>query len=161
MEGGSCTAYDYVCGDPVNNLDLDGTHCQKTKTVIDDETGKRVQRSHKGHYNSIGCRAARIADEAGEGLADAGRATARGVARGTRVATRVTRCFAGAVVGFAPHPFPAGVAIASTGVSAMTYTAGGTIAAGGAAAVAAGGLLVVAGVGLAAYGGYQLYRTCR
>ena len=28
VEGGSCTDYDYVCGDPVNNRDLEGTHCR-------------------------------------------------------------------------------------------------------------------------------------
>ena len=27
VEGGSCNDYDYVCGDPINNLDLDGQFC--------------------------------------------------------------------------------------------------------------------------------------
>ena len=63
VEGGSCSDYDYVCGDPVNNLDLDGLHCEKTKTIIDKETGEKKTVSHDGHYKSIGCRAARVAQE--------------------------------------------------------------------------------------------------
>jgi hypothetical protein len=27
VEGGSCNDYDYACGDPINNYDLDGTRC--------------------------------------------------------------------------------------------------------------------------------------
>ena len=29
VEGGSCSDYDYVCGDPINNEDLNGTACGK------------------------------------------------------------------------------------------------------------------------------------
>ncbi|MFY1698086.1 RHS repeat-associated core domain-containing protein [Solwaraspora sp. WMMA2101] len=32
--GGSCNAYEYVCGDPVNSFDLDGRNCRTWKWVI-------------------------------------------------------------------------------------------------------------------------------
>lgn len=44
VEGGSCNNYDYVCGDPVNALDLSGTHItgQGVYIVDDAHTGEAV-----------------------------------------------------------------------------------------------------------------------
>jgi hypothetical protein len=54
VEGGSCNDYEYVCGDPVNNLDLDGDRCwtgvARTEKVWDAE-GKRWKT--KEHCNSV------------------------------------------------------------------------------------------------------------
>ena len=51
MEGGSANDYDYVEGDPINNEDLDGTHC----------SGKRYKRGKHDHWY---CKAGRGAKRA-------------------------------------------------------------------------------------------------
>ncbi len=33
VEGGSCNDYDYVCGDPINGFDLDGTRVRRKSSV--------------------------------------------------------------------------------------------------------------------------------
>ncbi|MGH9281451.1 MAG: RHS repeat-associated core domain-containing protein [Acidimicrobiales bacterium] len=57
VEGGSANDYDYVSGDPVNNLDLDGTRCwtgvARTEEIrYKDKNGKWKTKT-KEHCNSI------------------------------------------------------------------------------------------------------------
>ncbi len=101
VEGGSCNAYDYACGDPINNVDLDGLHCARTKTIIDKETGEKKTVSHTGHYQSRWCKAARAADEAAEDIVDAGRATGKAVAAAARRCARGLDTLGAGNAGFA------------------------------------------------------------
>jgi hypothetical protein len=54
----------------------------------------------------------------------------------------------------------AGAVIGSAGVTAITYTGGGAFAAASTGALVTGVPLLVAGVGIAAYGGYHVYKAC-
>lgn len=78
VEGGSANDYDYVWADPVNQFDLDGTHCGKTRTVTNKKTGKKNTVSHEGHWNSWRCKGARAAAAVGRGAVAGGRAVAKG-----------------------------------------------------------------------------------
>ena len=60
IEGGSCNDYDYVCGDPVNGLDLTGTHCSwrhphhcagaAVRAVVDYATAGDLKRQDRESY---------------------------------------------------------------------------------------------------------------
>ena len=145
VEGGSCNDYDYVCGDPVNNFDLDGTRCLtgvawKEQIRYQDKDGNWKTKT-KEHCNSI----------------------AKGVKRNAEGAVRGAKCVAGQL---APWNYgesslvEAGGVIGSAGVAAITYTGGGAFAAGSAGALATGVPLIVIGGALVAYGGYAVYQEC-
>jgi len=159
VEGGSCNDYDYVAGDPVNNFDLDGTHCQRTKTVTDKKSGKKKTVSHDGHWNSWGCKGARAAAAVGRGAVMGGRAVGR-AAVGTG---RAIKCVASEL---APWNYgksslvEAGAAIGSAGVTAITYTGGGAFVPASTGALVTGVPILVAGASIAAYGGYHVYKAC-
>ncbi|MFY9586947.1 MAG: PA14 domain-containing protein [Actinomycetota bacterium] len=54
VEGGSLNAYDYAAGDPVNNADLDGTHCSGQKYNSYRYVGRRWKRLHDHWYCGVG-----------------------------------------------------------------------------------------------------------
>lgn len=79
VEGGSDNDYDYVGGDPVNSLDLDGL-CKKKR-------GLGIVRNAFCHAGNVATKN-RVSKAVGRGAAGGGRAGARGAVAGGRLAGR-------------------------------------------------------------------------
>lgn len=98
VEGGSCNAYDYVCGDSINAFDLDGAVCLGSVCV-------RKPKCLFGKNPNGSCRASRA------------KHVAVNLAAGAATAAAITTCVASVVCG---------VAAGAAGVAAVSVTAMGT-----------------------------------
>jgi len=132
VEGGSCNAYDYACGDAVNNSDLDGTLCVAGKNPNGSCRGSRTVKK--------AARAAKCV---------AGELNPLSYGKGSSVG-------AGAIVG------SGGVtAIRESGQFVKEAAAVGVIVSGSTVGTGAAVALIVVGGAIVAYGAYQIYESCK
>lgn len=131
VEGGSANDYDYVAGDPINNLDLDGERCWTgvawTERVSYQDKDGNWKTKTKEHCNSV----------------------AKGVKRNLRGASAVVakglKCAGHVVKAFVIPPSSAGATLAEMGAALGGAGAGILYSANAAAIVLPASYLAVAG----------------